>query len=214
MGFDIRKRNRGKTRRKSVIFLAVIAAFILICAVFFRNGISKLWEPIYYSFDHPVPDGINQNFLTQVDDCFIPAADAYGYDLRVTTGFRSMADQSALYDQGRTVDGHIVTEAQAGSSIHNYGYAVDVTDRWKGYDIDWNQLVAIGAYCGLESGGPGDLPHFEHRAGLTMDDFKDGMRPPSLTLPCPVMAERAASTSTPLTLDDLKQCDAPDFSSL
>ena len=158
----------------------------------------------------PMPTAIDPNFETQVDDCFLPVALLYGYDLRITAGFRSLEEQTQLYDEGRTVDGHIVTEAPAGRSIHNYGLAVDVVDKYKGYDIDWDKLIQIGAYCGLESGGPGDLPHFEHRGGLSTADLAAGERPAPLTLPCPVMSQRASSTD-PLTLNDLQSCGAPTF---
>jgi hypothetical protein len=169
----------------------------------------QAWKNIF-TYPPPLPTGMNPNFLNQVEGCFIPTAAVYGYTLRITDGFRSIAEQTAEYDQGRTIDGHIVSEAPPGHSLHNYGYAVDVVDRYKGYDIDWTQLVAIGAYCGLESGGVGDLPHFEERGGLDTDQFAAGLRPPLLKLPCPVMAERDASTS-PLTLADLQSCGAPAF---
>jgi peptidoglycan L-alanyl-D-glutamate endopeptidase CwlK len=121
-----------------------------------------------------------------------------------------VADQTAIYDQGRTVDGHIVTEAPPGHSLHNYGYAVDVADVYRGYNINWTRLVKIGAFCSLESSGVGDLPHFEERAGLTTDQFAAGMRPPPLTLPCAIMDNRTA-TSSRLTLKELKACGAPKF---
>lgn len=159
----------------------------------------------------PLPDGENPNFLTQVDDCLIPTAALYGYDLRITAAFRSIADQTAMYDQGRTVDGHIVSEAAPGHSLHNYGYAVDVVDRLQGYDIDWTELVDIGEYCSLESGGVGDLPHFEERHGLTTDQFAAGMRPPPLALPCVAMRNDHAGATSTLTLGELEACGAPDF---
>ncbi|MBU6427243.1 M15 family metallopeptidase [Patescibacteria group bacterium] len=153
---------------------------------------------------------MNPNFMRQVNDCFLPTAKAVGYDLRITAGFRSFAEQKAIYDQGRTENGDIVSEAPPGHSLHNYGYAVDVADETAGYKLDWQKLVKIGAYCGLESGGVGDLPHFEYRGGLTTDQFLAGMRPPPLELPCKIMADKAKS-GRPLTLADLKNCGAPQF---
>jgi hypothetical protein len=158
----------------------------------------------------PLPSDINSNFSNQVHQCFIPTAGVYGYTLRISSGFRSLDEQDDLYNQGRTINGHIVTEAMAGKSIHNYGFAVDVVDRFRGFDIDWEKLGRIGAYCGLEQGDDGDLPHFEHRAGLTTDQFRQGLRPPHLTLPCEIMSTRFASNE-PLTLSDLKNCHAPQF---
>jgi peptidoglycan L-alanyl-D-glutamate endopeptidase CwlK len=134
----------------------------------------------------------------------------YGYTLRVTSGFRDANEQEELYMQGRTINGHIVTEAPAGKSIHNYGYAVDVVDRVNGFEIDWDKLGRIGAYCGLEQGPEGDQPHFEHRAGLSTDQFLAGARPPDLTLPCPAMNQRYDSNEA-LTQSDLQTCGAPNF---
>jgi len=155
----------------------------------------------------PLLTSLNNNFLKQINDCFIPTAAVYGYTLRITSGYRSMEEQQAIYDSGREVNGHIVTWAEPGRSLHNYGYAVDMVDRWRGFDIDWQKLAKIGAYCGLEQV---DDDHFEHRSGLTTDDFAAGKRPPLLKLPCKLMAERA-DANQPLTFADLKQCGAPIF---
>lgn len=45
--------------------------------------------------------------------------------MRVTCGFRSVAEQNVLYSMGRTRPGKIVTNAQGGQSVHNYGLAMD-----------------------------------------------------------------------------------------
>jgi len=150
----------------------------------------------------PMPTVIDSNFSTQINECFIPTAAIYSYTLRVVSGFRSLDEQAAIYNQGRTVDGHIVSWAEPGLSLHNYGFAVDIVDRWRGYDINFDKLAKIGEYCGLEQVDP---PHFEHRAGLTTAEFGEGKRPSSLVLPCAIMSERA-SASQPLTLKDLKNC--------
>lgn len=154
-----------------------------------------------------IPTKINANFLTQVTECFIPVAGVYGYTLRLTSGFRTTEEQDELFEQGRTVDGHIISWAPVGKSIHNYGYAMDVVDRWRGYNIDWKKIAKIGAYCGLQQV---DDPHFEYRGGLTTDQFAAGARPRPLTLPCALMGERAR-TGQPLTREDLSNCGAPKF---
>ena len=157
----------------------------------------------------PIPTAIDSNFLTQINECFIPTAAIYGYTLRIASDFRSMTEQALMYDSGREVDGHIVTWAEPGRSLHNYGLAVDIVDRWRGYDVDFDKLAKIGTYCGLEQVDP---PHFEHRAGLTTDQFVAGMRPAPLTLPCKIMDERTKA-GRPLTLQDLKNnnCGVPQF---
>lgn len=191
-----------------LIIILICSAAGLIFIEYFVPGHQYIFSGKIMSV--PMPTAIDPNFSTQVNECFLPTAAAYGYSLRITAGFRSMSDQDALYQEGRTIDGHIITEAPAGKSIHNYGFAVDVVDRYRGYNIDWDKLIKIAEYCGLDSGGSGDLPHFEHRAGFTTADFAAGFRPKPLTLPCAIMDERAKANQ-PLTLEDLKNCNAPDF---
>ena len=156
--------------------LIAIGIFLL-CLI----GAFVFTEHTYPVSPVPLPTAIDPNFMAQVNECFIPTAAVYGFSLRIVSGFRSIAQQEQVYDQGRLENGHLVSEAPPGHSLHNYGFAVD---------IDWPELIAIGAYCGLENGGDGDYPHFEYRDGLTTDDFSAGMRPKPLTLPCPIMADR------------------------
>jgi hypothetical protein len=187
-------------------FYAVVAAGLLIylnLTVWIIRHAPEIPPP-------PIPTEMNSNFLTQINDCLIPTASVYGYTLRISSAWRSLDEQASIYEQGRTINGHIVSEAPAGKSIHNYGYAVDVVDRWRGYDINWKKLHDIGTYCGLENDISLDPPHFESRDGLGTDQFKAGWRPSPMKLPCPVMAEKANKNER-LTLADLKNCSAPKF---
>jgi peptidoglycan L-alanyl-D-glutamate endopeptidase CwlK len=52
--------------------------------------------------------------------------EAEGTYLLVVSGLRTAAQQDVLYAQGRTAPGHIVTNAKAGQSMHNYGLAADI----------------------------------------------------------------------------------------
>ena len=61
----------------------------------------------------------------------------FGIDLRVTDGFRTVAQQDKLYAQGRTTKGSIVTKARGGFSNHNFGLAVDVVPFENG-KLNWN----------------------------------------------------------------------------
>ncbi|WP_447635511.1 M15 family metallopeptidase [Flavobacterium microcysteis] len=101
--------------------------------------------------------------------------------IRVTQGLRTFEEQDALYAQGRTKPGKKVTNAKAGQSIHNYGFAVDICliidgkeaswDTKKDWDndriADWYECVKIFAKNGWEWGGNWktfkDMPHFEKR---------------------------------------------------
>jgi peptidoglycan LD-endopeptidase CwlK len=46
--------------------------------------------------------------------------------VKIISGFRTYAEQDALYAQGRTTPGNIVTNARAGYSNHNFGIAFDI----------------------------------------------------------------------------------------
>ena len=105
----------------------------------------------------------------------------YGYNLRITSGFRSFEEQDALYAQGRTKLGKIVTNAKAGQSLHNYGVAFDIVDRKLGYDIEWEKVAHIWDLITDFQGEWGgswvsfvDKPHFQNTLGHTLKDFQDG----------------------------------------
>lgn len=93
---------------------------------------------------------------------------AEGINIRVTQGLRTWAEQDALYAQGRTEPGHVVTNAKGGESWHNYGAAVDVApfdDGIPDWDLShpaWKRIVEVGILMGLVSGVSWrDTPHFE-----------------------------------------------------
>jgi len=188
----------------AVIFLVWIIADLFLISKCVWNKNNSVQIPV------PLPTDINSNFITQVNECFLPIATIYGYTLRISSGFRTVVEQNRLYNQGRTINGHMVTEAPGGKSLHNFGFAIDVVDRWREYNINWEKLARIGAYCGLEPSDEGDISHFEHRDGLTTADFAAGKRPPPLTLPCAVMGERV-KLNQPLTFKDLQNCGVAKF---
>lgn len=102
--------------------------------------------------------------------------------LRIVQGLRTFAEQDALYAQGRTTPGPIVTYSPAGASYHNYGLAVDVAPLiYGGQKLDWNydfnKLAPIGALYGLTWGGNfiklKDLDHFEKNMGYNWRTLLD-----------------------------------------
>ncbi len=157
----------------------------------------------------PLPTEINKNFIDQINRCFIPIASVYKYTLRIVSGFRSVEEQNNIYNQGRTINGHLITEAPGGKSLHNFGFAVDVVDKYRGYNINWNKLGNIAKFCGLEEGIEGDQAHFQYRDNLTKEDFIAGKRPKLLTLPCDIMNKKIEPIK--LTWKELKNCGAPNF---
>lgn len=108
---------------------------------------------------------------------------------RITFGLRTMAEQQALYDQGRTKPGNIVTNAKPGASYHNWGLAIDfaliVDGKTVSWDInrdfdgdhmaDWMEVVNIFKAAGWEWGGSWislkDYPHLEKRFGYHWRDL-------------------------------------------
>ena len=95
-----------------------------------------------------------------------------GIDLLVTCTARTNLEQAALYAQGRTAPGHIVTNAQPGQSAHNYGLAIDVVPIvngkcvWDDSNPIWAQVGKIGVDRGLVwlgSAGSSfkESPHFQ-----------------------------------------------------
>lgn len=118
-----------------------------------------------------------------------------GIPLTVTFTLRSMETQAALYAQGRTKPGKIVTNARPGYSFHNFGLAIDVAPtellklpNWgdtpanqKRANELWARLGAIGKAIGFRWGGDftsiKDRPHFEWSGGLSLADLRGGKRP-------------------------------------
>lgn len=91
--------------------------------------------------------------------------------IRVVQGLRTWDEQAALYAQGRTAPGKVVTNAGPGTSWHNFGLAVDVAPfdssipDWNVNHPAWQRIVAIGKSVGLVSGSEWrtfpDWPHFQ-----------------------------------------------------
>lgn len=94
----------------------------------------------------------------------------------ITCTYRSNAEQTELYAQGRTVKGKIVTRAKAGQSPHNFkpSYAFDIAFVVDGV-LDWRPML-FEKFAGLVDqisdevlwGGRfqtfSDRPHFERKS--------------------------------------------------
>jgi peptidoglycan L-alanyl-D-glutamate endopeptidase CwlK len=123
------------------------------------------------------------------------ACQAAGIPFRVTFTLRSIATQNALYAQGRTAPGKIVTNARGGYSFHNYGLAYDGTPEsllnlpsWgdtpahqKETNRIWALYGRLGKEFGLRWGGDfksiKDRPHMEWSGSLSLADLRAGKRP-------------------------------------
>lgn len=92
-----------------------------------------------------------------------------GVNLLVTCTRRTMKEQAALYAQGRTAPGRVVTYAKPGSSAHNYGLAMDVVPIvggkavWNAKDPAWQVYGEEVKKAGLEwAGGWRQFREFPH----------------------------------------------------
>ncbi|MES2685727.1 MAG: M15 family metallopeptidase [Pseudomonadota bacterium] len=125
-----------------------------------------------------------------------------GITVLVTSTLRDNESQTALYAQGRTTPGKVVTNAKAGYSWHNFACAVDVVPLrngiavWgtKGDGIDdnpaddktddmevWQRIARHGKQAGLEWAGDWEsfkeYAHFQYTGGLSMSELRAGKVP-------------------------------------
>jgi peptidoglycan L-alanyl-D-glutamate endopeptidase CwlK len=95
-----------------------------------------------------------------------------------------MESQKALYAQGRTTKGNIVTNAKAGQSFHNYRVAFDFVPIVGGKCV-WNdaglfsKCGRIAQSLGLEWAGAWagkfkETAHCQFTGGLSLADFQKG----------------------------------------
>lgn len=95
----------------------------------------------------------------------LDAMKALGFEMMVTDGLRTTAQQKALYAQGRTTPGHIVTYADGDmrKSKHQTGHAVDCcfvvggSPSWAESN-PWALYGAMARALGLMWGGDWDAP--------------------------------------------------------
>jgi peptidoglycan L-alanyl-D-glutamate endopeptidase CwlK len=100
-----------------------------------------------------------------------------GIRIKVISGFRTYVEQDALYVQGRTAPGSVVTKARGGYSNHNFGIAFDVGVFEGNTYLDdspkYKAVGVLGTDLGLEWGGNWktivDQPHFQLRPSWAAD---------------------------------------------
>ncbi len=113
----------------------------------------------------------------------IDACSAQGIDLLVTSTYRDFESQAALYAQGRTAPGNIVTDAQPGESFHNFRVALDFCPLVNG-KCDWDdpklfaRVGIIAEGLGFEWAGRWttftELAHVQYTGGLTLAQLQAG----------------------------------------
>jgi peptidoglycan L-alanyl-D-glutamate endopeptidase CwlK len=106
-----------------------------------------------------------------------------GIKLLVYCTHRSVEEQDALYAQGRSAPGPIVTRARGGESYHNFRRAYDCVpldshgNAWWSAPVElWERVGQIGEAVGLEWGGRWkrfkDRPHFQLTGGKTLAQLR------------------------------------------
>ena len=116
---------------------------------------------------------------------FVASCRSVGIDILITSTLRDMESQAALYAQGRTAPGKVVTNAKAGQSFHNYGMAFDFVPIVNG-KAAWDDTKLfercgrIAESVGLEWAGRWksfkELAHCQ-APGLKLAELQAGKRP-------------------------------------
>jgi peptidoglycan L-alanyl-D-glutamate endopeptidase CwlK len=117
-----------------------------------------------------------------------------GIDILCISTFRDSESQNALYEQGRSLPGHIVTNAKGGESFHQYRCAFDAVPLkdgkplWNVFDKDnkmvptWETVAKVAEEVGLEWAGNWhsfkEYDHFQWTNGLTLKDLQTGKQIP------------------------------------
>lgn len=129
-----------------------------------------------------------------------------GLNPQVHSAYRSPAEQDALYAQGRTKPGKIITNAKGtpvAQSMHCYKLAVDIhfdqnqdsIAEWDEahYKKLWDLAVEAGLdkkglfWSGLWTGGMREAAHFDMSSGRSWKEFANGakVQPPAASVAAP-----------------------------
>jgi hypothetical protein len=126
-------------------------------------------------------------------------AQAGGYTVRIDSTLRTCDEQAAIYAQGRTAPGNIVTQVQGCGSYHVLGRAVDI---YIGSEVcaDYLELGEFWESMGGVWGGRfsfADCVHFEwHHPTLDLS----ALCPPGVACSDAVANQPSASSPTALAL--------------
>lgn len=122
--------------------------------------------------------------VAEMCEKFIITCKEQGVDVLITSTLRDNESQNALYAQGRTTKGAIVTNARGGQSFHNYGVAFDFCPivngkcQWNDADL-FKRCGVIAESVGLEwsgrwAGKMKETAHCQYTGGLTIQDLQAG----------------------------------------
>lgn len=125
---------------------------------------------------HPKVADLCEQFVKHCEDS--------GIDILITSTYRDYESQNALYSQGRTKPGKIVTNAKGGQSFHNHKCAFDFVPIVNG-KAQWNDIGTftecgeIAESLGLEWAGRWkkmkEYAHCQYTGGLTLAQLQSGL---------------------------------------
>lgn len=115
---------------------------------------------------------------------FIEKCKSQDIDVLITSTYRDAESQNALYAQGRTTAGKIVTNARGGQSYHNWRVAFDFVPIVNG-KAQWSDVATfkkcgkIAESVGLEWAGRWkgkmiEMAHCQYTNNLKLSDFQAG----------------------------------------
>ena len=112
--------------------------------------------------------------LQKLVPLIIGACAGQGLPVLITDGWRSKAEQDAIYAQGRTKPGTIVTQVQYPNSMHNWGVAVDFCRNVKGREYDdsdnfFGRVGSVAKSFGMQWGG--DWKNFTDKPHLQLAEY-------------------------------------------
>lgn len=151
-----------KNKYKYFLILALISLFYFL----FKKDIAKGINSISMNNNDHI-DTLHPKIRDKVR-AFLAKCESLGIPFDITSSHRTWDEQSALYAQGRTSGGKIVTNAIAGSSYHNYGLAFDFIPKVNGKRVyDLSAMDRIGRLAEKEGFNWGDefndKPHIEYK---------------------------------------------------
>ncbi|MEK4529720.1 MULTISPECIES: M15 family metallopeptidase [Paenibacillus] len=189
-------KRKGKQRKKSLKTWIIATLLLSIIYVWLqqKDDIDNMWpgttiqEALPITGLHPV--------VAENEKLLASKAVRRGIEIVITHGYRSSEEQDALFNQGRSSAGNIVTNARGGESYHNYGLAIDFALRTPEGDVvwdmerddngngkaDWMEVVDLAKELDFTWGGDWanfpDYPHLQMDFGLSINELKRGKRPP------------------------------------
>ena len=125
----------------------------------------------------PKAQAAARRFMEAITEAMQP----HGVAPKIICGTRTYDEQNALYAQGRSAPGRVVTNARGGYSWHNFGVAWDIGLFKDGRYLEESPLylacAKIGRNLGLECGafwsGFSDEPHYQLRTGFTLSQMRE-----------------------------------------